>query len=106
VDCTHSPLKEAAHDISGADMTRNLRALLVTRLERQGVDQAQMAGFLREMEQLLRELPDVTLPSVNARLHYLGWGDVTLDYRSMQFAAFCMDDRRGPPQARTCDERV
>jgi len=94
VDCTHSSLKEAAHDISGADMTRNLRALLATRLERQGVDQAQMAGFLREMEQLLRELPDVTLPAVNARLHYLGWGDVTLDYHSLELAAFCLEGRK------------
>jgi len=34
----------------------------------------------------------VTLPAVNARLHYLGWGDVTLDYHSMELAAVCLGD--------------
>jgi hypothetical protein len=36
---------------------------------------------------------DVALPMVHDRLHCLGWENMTLDYRSMQFAAFCMDDR-------------
>ncbi|MBI5577923.1 MAG: hypothetical protein HY895_02110 [Deltaproteobacteria bacterium] len=84
---------EAAHDASTVHMGWNLRTLLAARLERQGVDQAHMAGFLREMERLLRELPDVTLPEVNARLHYLGWQDVNLDYHSMQLAAFCLEAR-------------
>lgn len=41
---TQSSPDEAALDAS-ANMSPNLRALLVTRLERQGVDIAQMAGF-------------------------------------------------------------
>jgi len=57
------------------------------------VGQAQMDGFFREMKKLLRELPDVSLPAVNARLHYLGWVDVTLDYHSLELAAFCIGDR-------------
>ena len=93
MDSTQSVLKAAAHDVPAADKSRNLRALLVARLERQGVGQAQMDGFFREMKKLLRESPDVTLPAVNARLHYLGWGDVTLDYHSLELAAFCMGDR-------------
>ena len=88
-----SVLKAAALDVPEANMSRNLRALLAARLERQGVGQAQMDGFFREMKKLLRESPDVTLPAVNARLHYLGWGDVTLDYHSMELAAFCMGGR-------------
>lgn len=62
----------------------HVRALLVARLERQGVGQAQMAGFFRELAKLMTDLPDATLPAVNARLHYLGWGDVTMDYHSLQ----------------------
>jgi hypothetical protein len=93
VECAQGSLDETAHDASAAHMSRKLRALLVTRLERQGVDQAHMDGFFREMEKLLRELPDVTLPAVNARLHYLGWRDVTLDYHSMQLAVFCLEDQ-------------
>jgi hypothetical protein len=33
-----------------------------------------MAGFFRELAQLISELLDATLPAVNAKLHYLGLG--------------------------------
>jgi hypothetical protein len=52
-----------------------------------------MSGFFRELAKLMGEFPDVTLPAVNASLHYLGWTDVTLDYHSMQLAAFCLGNR-------------
>jgi len=93
VDCTQSVFKEADCNASAAQKEQQLRALLVERLERQGVEQAQMSGFFRELAKLLIELPDATLPAVNARLHYLGWGDVTLDYHSIELAAFCLDKR-------------
>ena len=92
VDCTQSVFKKADYDTSAAQKKQQLRVLLVERLERQGVEQAQMSGFFRELEKLLSGLPDVTLPAVNARLHYLGWGDVTLDYHSMELAAVCLGD--------------
>jgi hypothetical protein len=85
--------RKTAHDASAACIPQKLSAILVARLERQGVDQAHMAGFFREMQKLLRELPDATLPAVNARLHYLGSRDVTIDYQSMQLTAFCLEDR-------------
>lgn len=91
--CTQGTRSEAAHDASAVHMGWNLRNLLAARLERQGVDQAHVTGFLRDMERLLRELPDISLPAVNARLHYLGWQDVNLDYQSMQLAAFCLEAR-------------
>ena len=93
MDCTPWVLKEANYDASAVQKAQHLRTLLAVRLERQGVEQAQMSGFFRELAKLLIELPDATLPAVNARLHYLGWGDVILDYHSMELAAFCMGDR-------------
>jgi hypothetical protein len=93
VDCSQSVFKEAAHDAAAVQNAQHLRTLLALRLERQGVEKAQLAGFFRELAKLLSELPDATLPTVNARLHYLGWRDVTLDYHSMQLAAFCLEDR-------------
>jgi hypothetical protein len=69
-----------------------LRALLVQRLERQGVEQPYMAGFLRELGKLLSAFPDMTPPAANAKLQYLGWTDVALDYQSMQLAAVCLED--------------
>jgi hypothetical protein len=93
VDCTPWVLKEANYDASAAQKAQHLRTLLAVRLEQQGVEQAQMSGFFRELAKLMGEFPDVTLPAVNARLHYLGWTDVTMDYHSMQLAAFCLSNR-------------
>jgi hypothetical protein len=93
VTCAQGSQLETAYDVSSAHQVRQLRALLAARLERQGVGQAQMAGFFRELAQLIRKLPDATLPAVNARLHYLGWGDVTMDYHSLQLAAACLAER-------------
>jgi len=93
VDCTPWVLKEANYDASAVQRAQHLRTLLAERLERQGVEQAQMSGFFRELTKLMSEFPDVSLPAVNARLHYLGWTDVTLDYHSMQLAVFCLGDR-------------
>ena len=93
MDCTQSVFKEADCNASAAQKEQQLRALLVERLERQGVEQAQMSGFFRELAKLMSEFPDVNLPAVNARLQYLGWTDVTLDYHSMQLAAFCLGNR-------------
>lgn len=67
-----------------------LRALLVQRLERQGVEQPHMTGFLRELGKLLSAFPDMSPPAANEKLHYLGWTGVDLDYQSMQLAAACL----------------
>jgi len=74
VTCAQGSQLETAYDVSSANQVRQLRALLAARLERQGVGQAQMAGFFRELAQLISELLDATLPAVNAKLLYLGLG--------------------------------
>lgn len=91
--CAQGFQLETAYDVPAAHQLRQLRALLAARLERQRVGQAQMAGFFRELAKLMTELPDATLPAVNARLRYLGWGDVTMDYHSLQLAAACLPER-------------
>ena len=70
-----------------------LWALLVQRLERQGVEQPHMTGFLRELGKLLSAFPDMTPPAANAKLRYLGWTDVALDYQSMQLASVCLENQ-------------
>jgi hypothetical protein len=67
-----------------------LRALLVQRLERQGVEQPHMTGFLRELAKVLSAVPELSPSAANAKLHYLGWTDVALDYQSMQLASVCL----------------
>lgn len=68
-----------------------LQSLLVQRLERQGVEQPHMTGFLRELGKLLTAFPDMSPPAANEKLRYLGWTDVALDYQSMQLAAVCLE---------------
>jgi hypothetical protein len=70
----------------------SLRALLVERLERQGVEPPHMVGFLRELTKLIRDCPEILPTAVNERLQYLGWSDVAVDYQSVQLAAVCLQD--------------
>ncbi len=86
-----SSLEEMVTGGSADDQAQCLRALLVRRLERQGVEQPHMTGFLRELTKLLKAFPDMSPPAANAKLHYLGWTDVALDYQSMQLAAVCLE---------------
>ena len=90
--CAQSSLENAVSGSSADCQTQCLRALLFQRLERQGVEQPHIAGFLRELGKLLSAFPDMTPPAANAKLHYLGWTDVALDYQSMQLAAVCLED--------------
>jgi hypothetical protein len=82
-----------ASGLSQDQQAPRLRALLIRRLERQGVELPHMTGFLRELTKLFGAFPDLSLPAVNERLHYLGWTDVALDYQSMQLAAVCLGDQ-------------
>jgi hypothetical protein len=52
-----------------------------------------MTGFLRELAKLLNASPDISPPAANAKLRYLGWTDVAVDYQSIQLAAVCLEDQ-------------
>jgi len=95
VTCAQGSQLETAYDVSSANQVRQLRALLAARLERQGVGQAQMAGFFRELAQLISELPDATPPGGQraVALPGLGGGDVAMDYNSLRLAAACLAER-------------
>lgn len=88
--CAQSCQEEMASGRPASSQAQSLRALLVQRLERQGVEQPHVKGFLRELAKLLSACPDMSPAAVNEKLHYLGWTDVALDYQSMQLAAVCL----------------
>ena len=90
--CAQGSLNETACGASTEFQAQHLRALLVQRLERQGVEQPHMAGFLRELSKILSASPEMSPPAANAKLHYLGWTEVALDYQSMQLAAVCLEE--------------
>jgi hypothetical protein len=54
-----------------------------------------MAGFFRELAQLISELPDATPPGGQraVALPGLGGGDVAMDYHSLRLAAACLAER-------------
>ena len=92
--CAQGSQLETAYDVSSANQVRQLRALLAARLERQGVGQAQMAGFFRELAQLISELPDATPPGGQRAVALPGLGgDVAMDYHSLRLAAACLAER-------------
>jgi hypothetical protein len=90
VGCGKGSLHEPVSGISAEWRAQGLRVLLVQRLERQGVESFHMTGFLRELAKLLEASPGINPPAANAKLHYLGWTGVALDYQSIQLAAVCL----------------
>lgn len=93
MDRAQSFLEEMVSGGSADCQDQCLRALLVQRLERQGVEQPHMTGFLRELGKVLSAVPELSPSAANAKLHYLGWTDVAIDYQSMQLAAVCLGGR-------------
>ena len=88
--CAQGSLQESVSARSADCHAQCLQALLVQRLERQGVEQPHVKGFLRELAKLLSACPDMSPAAANEKLHYLGWTGVALDYQSMQLAAVCL----------------
>jgi len=63
-----------------------LKEILVQRLEKKGVEQTEIYGFIRDLSNTLSVTPHMNLQEVNRRLHLLGWNDFELDYHTLQLA--------------------
>ena len=67
-----------------------LTEILIQRLEKKGVEQPAIPGFIRNLANIISVTPHLDLPEVNRRLHSLGWTDFELDDHTLQLtiAAF------------------
>ena len=64
---------------------------LIARLEKQGIEQSIMPGFLRSLVQTVFLDPNMNLVQVNRKLHLLGWDGFELDYHTLQLAIACFE---------------
>jgi hypothetical protein len=61
-----------------------LTEILIQRLQKKGVEQPAIPGFIRNLAHIISVTPHLNLPEVNRRLHLLGWTDFELDDHTLQ----------------------
>jgi hypothetical protein len=67
------------------------KQLVVERLEQKGMEPSLIPTFIKNLAKTLLVNPQESLFQVNARLQFLGWGDVELDYRTYELAEACFE---------------
>ena len=73
------------------DNISHLTLNLIERLEKQGIEQSVMPGFIRSLVHTIFLDPDLNLVQVNRKLHLLGWDGFELDYHTLQLAIACFE---------------
>jgi hypothetical protein len=73
------------------DNLSHLTLNLIERLEKQGIEQSVMPGFLRSLVQTIFLDPNLNLVQANRKLHLLGWDGFDLDYHTLQLAIACFE---------------
>jgi hypothetical protein len=71
--------------------TPSIKQILFQRLENKGIGPRIIPGLIRDLANLDVVDPRTNLFQVNKRLNYLGWGDVELDYHTLQLVIACME---------------
>ena len=65
-------------------MSPKFQIKLLQRLEKRGISHEAVPGFIRNLTNILAVYPELSLGEVNRILHFMGWGDVDLDYHTFQ----------------------
>ena len=68
------------------DEPNPIRGALISRLRALGIGRGLLPGLIRNLAAAHRIHPHLSLRQFNRRLHYLGWGDLDLDYHTWQLA--------------------
>jgi len=63
-----------------------LTEILAQRLQKKGIEQIVIPGFMRDLANIISVTPHMNLTEVNRKLHSLGWKDVDLDDHTLQLA--------------------
>jgi hypothetical protein len=61
-----------------------LTEVMRTHLERKGIRQEIIPGFVRDLENTISLDPHISLKELNIKLHLLGWDDFELDDYTLQ----------------------
>jgi hypothetical protein len=71
--------------------SKNIENLL-QRLQEMGIEPNPIPGFMKDLANSLFHNPNLNYLQANERLHYIGWNDIELDYRTFQLAQECLSN--------------
>jgi hypothetical protein len=69
----------------------DLRQILTDRLIKCGAEPSSLEGVLKALSKLISADPNIDPAAANARMSYLGWQEVHLDYHILQLALACFE---------------
>jgi hypothetical protein len=70
-----------------------LEQALIDRLTKRGVDSLSIEGLLKALYKILSADSAIDPTKANEKLHYLGWGEIEVDYHVLQLALACFERR-------------
>ena len=68
------------------ERSTDIEEILISELKEKGIESNIIPRFIKDLIYSLQIDPSGSLSDVNARLHFLGWEDVELDYHTLQLA--------------------
>jgi hypothetical protein len=69
----------------------DLKRILVDHLRARGMTDDHIAAYLKSLAKILADEPGIGSSALNARLHALGWDEVSLDYHFLEIARACLE---------------
>lgn len=72
----------------------DLKQILSAHLLKRGITEPSIPGFLKTLSKILAAEPEIDAAAANARLRYLGWPEVEVDYHLLQIALACFELER------------
>ena len=73
-----------SQSIQRVQIVNRLTEILIQRLEKKGVEQTAIPGFMRNLANIISVTPHMNLREVNRKLHLLGWTHFELDDHTLQ----------------------
>ena len=70
---------------------KELIRILIKRLEKKGIEQGIIHGFIRDLANTILVNPHMNLLQVNKQLHFLGWDGFELDNHTLDLAIACFE---------------
>jgi hypothetical protein len=68
------------------ELNTEIEKTLMHELKEKGIGNKIIPRFMKDVAYAFQIDPSFNLSDVNARLHFLGWEDVELDYHTLQLA--------------------
>jgi len=72
----------------------HFKQFLIERLQKKGMEPYLIPPFLDNLSKSLGAEPKESRFQLNERLNLLGWGEIDLDYRTLELATVCFESDR------------